>query len=253
MTWLLVLLLGSTAHADDRARELFQNGRDLYNQGRYEAAITAWAEAYELDARPVLLFNLANAYERVGRLEEALEALLGYRPYAPAEEGDLLDARIRTMEERVAVIRSERRQEEQAKLEAERELAEEREAAAAALAEAQAAADAGPAVPVLPIAITAVGVGALGFGAVNGVITSRTRRDLSDPALCTPAGLCKTGAEDLFAREKRTALFADVGLISGAALTGLGVVLFALPKDESSDLQVVPRLDRAGLEVFGAF
>lgn len=251
MSWFLLLVLG-TAQANDRARELFQNGRDLYDQGRYEAAITAWSEAYELDARPVLLFNLANAYERAGKIEEAYEALLGYRPYAPTEEGELLDARIRAMEARVDEIRDERRKLEDERREAERKLEEERRKAELARQEAEAANQKSN-VPVLPIAVTALGAGALGFGAINGVRAVGARKTLAEPAVCTDGMLCTAEAADAIDRQKRAAALADVGLISGAALAGLGVVLFTLPDREASDLQVVPRFDRPGLEVSGAF
>ena len=59
--------LAQDATTEARAKELYENGAALYEEGRYEEAILAWEEAYRLSSRPVLLFNIANAYERLGR------------------------------------------------------------------------------------------------------------------------------------------------------------------------------------------
>ena len=61
-----VLLLGvaSTASAQE-ARELFTQGQAAYETGDYETAVSSWERAYELDPRPLLQYNLAQAYERL--------------------------------------------------------------------------------------------------------------------------------------------------------------------------------------------
>lgn len=98
--------------ADDaRARELYVIGDEFYANGRYEAAEEAFAEAYRLSGRPLLLFNLANAQERSGRWPEAAQNLRRYREHAPSEEHAELDARLialqRRIEERAAATRDE--------------------------------------------------------------------------------------------------------------------------------------------------
>jgi tetratricopeptide (TPR) repeat protein len=109
---LLVALLGPalalaqdepTPSADDeRARELFQNGRVLHEEGRYEDAIAAWEEGYRLSKRPLFLYNIGNAYEKLGDLEHAIEYFNRYRAFAPEEERVTLERKIRALEERVA-------------------------------------------------------------------------------------------------------------------------------------------------------
>lgn len=88
---------------EEGARELFMQGSDAYRVGDYEAAVTAWRNAYELDPQPLLLYNLGQAYERLGRLPEAIEALSGYLEAAPT--GDPLrsdaTARLASMRERL--------------------------------------------------------------------------------------------------------------------------------------------------------
>lgn len=89
-----VAALPSVASAQD-ARELFQRGRGAYETGDFEGAVEAWSAAYELDPRPLLQFNLAQAYERLGRLQESLDAYERFLADAPGDAADVPAARIR--------------------------------------------------------------------------------------------------------------------------------------------------------------
>lgn len=106
--WLLLGLCSTAlaqAPATDstaRARELFDNGAALYDEGNYQAAIIAFQESYNLSKAPVLLFNIANCQERLGDLKAARDALNVYRAVAPAEERTALERRIANLEERIA-------------------------------------------------------------------------------------------------------------------------------------------------------
>lgn len=109
-SWLLVLLalasFTGAARADDgaaaQAKQLYENGVLLYDEGEYEKSITAWRRAYELSQEPLLLYNIANALERLGRIREAIDTLNEYRIYAPAEERDTLERRLSALERRLA-------------------------------------------------------------------------------------------------------------------------------------------------------
>ena len=57
------------------ARELFRRGEAAYSAGNYDLAIREWTSAYQLDPRPRIQFNLSQAYERLGDLENAMKAL----------------------------------------------------------------------------------------------------------------------------------------------------------------------------------
>ncbi len=82
-----LVALTTTALAQDDARTLFQRGQVAYSQGDYDAAISTWTQAYALDPRPLLQWNLAQAYERLGRLDEAATALNLFLEHAdPADE-----------------------------------------------------------------------------------------------------------------------------------------------------------------------
>ncbi|MEE2829209.1 MAG: tetratricopeptide repeat protein [Myxococcota bacterium] len=96
--------------ADARARELWQNGEVLYEEGRYEDAIAAWERAYELSQRPLLLYNIANALERLARWDEAFERLNQYRAFAPSDEREVLDRRMRSIERRLTEQREKKQE-----------------------------------------------------------------------------------------------------------------------------------------------
>lgn len=91
----------SSASAQTRsARDFFLDGQAAYQQGNYEAAIESWRQAYELDPRPALQFNLAQAYGRLGRFEEERDALRSYVDATassgqPYDEGQMQSARAR--------------------------------------------------------------------------------------------------------------------------------------------------------------
>jgi hypothetical protein len=91
--------------ADEQAHVLFLNGQRLYDEGRYEEAVQAFQTAYDLSKRPLMLFNMANAYERLGQLEQAIDTLNHYRVYADPSEQDVLLARVQTIERRLAAQR----------------------------------------------------------------------------------------------------------------------------------------------------
>ncbi|MEN0065312.1 MAG: tetratricopeptide repeat protein [Myxococcota bacterium] len=86
----------------ERAKVLFTNGKRLYDEGAYEAAIEAWETSYGLSQRSGLLFNLSNAYERLGNYSKALELLNRYRAQAELspEKQEQLSRKASTLEMR---------------------------------------------------------------------------------------------------------------------------------------------------------
>ena len=75
---------------DQRARELYLNGVELFDEGEYALAIEAFEASYDLSRRPDLLFNISTSWERLGDPEAALEALNRYRVFAePGEKEEL--------------------------------------------------------------------------------------------------------------------------------------------------------------------
>jgi hypothetical protein len=102
--WLVALPLAAQAGDGDGAREKFLRGQRAYQQGDYDQAIAEWRGAYELDARPLILYNLSQAHERAGNLPEAVEALDRYVDTADSSDPnhDVARARLSTLRERLA-------------------------------------------------------------------------------------------------------------------------------------------------------
>ncbi len=69
---------GAEAAAAPDARELFLRGQAAYERGDYEDAVEAWEAGYALDPRPLLQYNLGQAYERLGELPKAVGAFETY-------------------------------------------------------------------------------------------------------------------------------------------------------------------------------
>jgi len=81
--------------ASVEAHERFTRGHTAYQQGDYDLAIQEWRAAYELDARPLILYNLSQAYERAGMIAEAVDVLQRYIETAPGDDPNLDTARAR--------------------------------------------------------------------------------------------------------------------------------------------------------------
>ncbi len=100
----LVLFLGLAAqpigrcHAQ-RGDDLFKQSAEHYKRGEFEQAAALLERAYELDPQPVLLYNLARAYENSGTWTKAIDA---YERFLQ-EEPDAAD-RV-AIKKRIAVLR----------------------------------------------------------------------------------------------------------------------------------------------------
>ncbi len=232
---------------DGAARTLFLEGESLYAEGRYEEAVAKYEEAYHLSARPLLLFNVANAYERLGAYRKAADALRRYLPDAKPDEAVLLRKRIARLDERAEV-----REREQAEL--------------ASLRERDC-----PVCPVVPPAkpersSRLVSYGLLGAGVVavsTGVVFGVVARDAHGDAQagCRDSGLCPESAQSDIDRERRFSLMADVSIGLGVVAVAAGVytTLRASARDERAErrerMVVAPAAGPswAGVGIAGSF
>lgn len=85
-----LLGLASTAAANEQARALYQAGSEAYQAGNYLVAIEAFEAARALEARPAIVFSLAQAYriqywrdKDLKHLEGAIEAYNTYLDLVP--------------------------------------------------------------------------------------------------------------------------------------------------------------------------
>jgi tetratricopeptide (TPR) repeat protein len=211
--------------AEERAKELYENGRILYEEGRYEEAILAWEEAYSISKRARLQFNLANAHERLGNLKKALDALYAYQAFAKAEERELIERRIRTIEDRMATE------------------APDPVPQPVPVVGPQPVPEPAPRPPrerggvnVPAIALIGVGAAAIGTGAVFGASSSSAKGRALD--LCVDSGgdlLCPAEADADLKSHRSKALLADIGFAAGALAGGTGVALLAIGGGKKTD------------------
>lgn len=213
------------AAADQRARELFVQGDAAYAEGRYEQALTAFDEAHRLSARPQLFYNISNALERLARYEEAAVALEKYLAGGKVKDRDVIQKRLENLQKRAADQRAEREKaaNEEALAAKEREEAEQKRRDAERTQREAPPPREEPS-SVVPWVLVVGGAAVFATGAVFGGMTLAARGDASDG--CADGGgghLCSAEARSALDREKTFGVVADVGMVTGLVLSGVGV------------------------------
>lgn len=245
----------------DRARVLYDEATAAYDRGEYQAALEDWQEAYELTGASIILYSIGNAHERLGNLEEAVDALNGYlEGVSSDEERRLLDLRIDNLEER-ARLQREQQEFERAERERERREAEEREARLRAeqerleeelRAERLAELRRDPA----GLRVTRwTFISIAGAAAINGLVFQLRANSLGNGLEddCSDVGdgslLCDAGTSDDWDAYDTSRQVANIsyGVAGGAALVG-GILLFIHPNRDRTldDFQVTPTVHRGG-------
>lgn len=86
-------------NVDERAKLSFEEGKRLFEAGEYEDAAAMFTEAYNLTAKPALLFNLAACAERMGQVDKAVAYYRVYLEEAPdAEDAEAVRRHIARLE-----------------------------------------------------------------------------------------------------------------------------------------------------------
>jgi tetratricopeptide (TPR) repeat protein len=89
--------------ANAKARTLFEKGSQAYREARYEQAIDLFRQAYELDPHPELVYNVGQAYEKLGDVSNALRSFREYLRQAPsASDKTSVEDRIKNLERRLS-------------------------------------------------------------------------------------------------------------------------------------------------------
>jgi hypothetical protein len=203
------------------AKRLFDQGAAAYAQGSYEDAIKAWQQSYELSQKPLIFESIANAYERLGDAKQARDYLARWRDSAPAEERDLLDARIKNLDARVT------REAEAAQAAAADQA--KRDAAARANVEAQK-----PRLWLPGVILGGVGVGAVLAGVVVDIIAAKDRPGAGAcKAQASGPPLCLSSASSAITTSNHLAIGGDVTWIAGALMAATGTVLAIVRRPKS--------------------
>jgi len=89
---LVMCLLGATARAQptnprDEARAHFKQGKAYQEAGAFLRAVDEFKAAYELDRKPEMLFNIAQAYRLAGDKPHAIEFFRSYLDAEPNGKG----------------------------------------------------------------------------------------------------------------------------------------------------------------------
>jgi tetratricopeptide (TPR) repeat protein len=208
---------GTPSPADmDRAKQLFENGADLYEEASYREAIAAWTEAYRLSGKPDLLYNIANAHERLAEYGAAIDAIQTYRAFATSEERELLDRRLRNLEKLLTD------QQQRAQPSPSPSPSPEPVVGRAPAPEPVARPRGGSGRRTAGLVLVGVGGVGLGSAGVLGALSAAAGNRAEAPCV---DGLCPdTIAPDLRAN-RSLALLSDVSLVAGLASAGVGVGL----------------------------
>ncbi len=202
----------------DRARELYENGEILYDEGRYEDAVVAWRQGYELSGLPDFLYNIANAQERLGDVKGALDTLGRYRAFALAEERETLDRRIRSLESRLAS--------QPAPSPAPAPAPGPAPAPAPAPVSSESEGRRGSARPIVGGVLAGLGGASLATGAVFGLRSASAGREAEEACVTAGGGLlCPSSVDDALRTNQSSALVADLAFGAGLALLGTGTVV----------------------------
>jgi tetratricopeptide (TPR) repeat protein len=67
----------------EKAKKLYQEGKALFDKGKYEEALSSFRESYVLSGQPLLLVNMGQCYRNLKRYSEALEAFQTFLKEAP--------------------------------------------------------------------------------------------------------------------------------------------------------------------------
>lgn len=197
-----------TEETEAAARDAFHRGDRMYLEGDYEGAVVAFEQAYSLSGRIEMLFNLANAHERLGNYSEASVALRGYIPHSPEADRPALERRL----ERFEAMAKKRRDDTEETVRTVKELQENPRPF--------------PVKRAVGIGLVTLGGAAIITGTGFAISAGAARSDLSD--LCQKEGssrLCPAEAEQTLMRDKTHSLIADVSWATGAVLAAVGVYL----------------------------
>lgn len=84
---LFILFGGATAHAQD-FKTRYDLALALYQAQKFEESIPEFKAAYQINPKPALLFNLAQAYRKAGHPREAIEHYDLYLSATPQLDGE---------------------------------------------------------------------------------------------------------------------------------------------------------------------
>lgn len=216
------------AGSEQQARTAFESGRIHYDNGEFDAAASAFEEAYELSGREGLLYNIYLAYRDAGAEEQAAEALRSFLTRVEVIENRAqLESRLKALDAGIQQKRAE--QAEAQRLEEQRRSQEQQKVAAAVAAPSSEFAPK-PRWWLVPVSVMGAG-GALALSSVvTGVMAQNKANELEDNC---PAGQCDERYRSTADSGHTLAVVTDVLLFGGLATVAVGGALlyFKRPRE----------------------
>lgn len=210
--------------------KLFADAEAAYQAGRFQDAIDLLKEAQAIAPDPILLYNLARAYEALGELESARDAYESFIEADPnTTDRGAIEGRIRSLEGLI----------EERKKKAQPEPTDEP-------AKPIAIESTGPSP--IPWIIAGVGAAGLGVGGVLGGLSLGASSDAEDPSTSGQAASELADDADSFALGANVAF----GIGGAVALAGViwGIVdLTSLPSSDAAKTALHVRVGPGGAEL----
>jgi tetratricopeptide (TPR) repeat protein len=241
--------VASAQSVSEDAASLYARSATAYKLGHFAEAVKLLEQAYGLSHAPVLLYNLARAYEGMGATEEAASAYERYLKEEPnPPDRGAIQTRITTLRGEIEERRAMQAQRDEERARAQRERAE-REAQDKIL---NTAADRNPSAA--PWIVAGIGVVA---GVAAGVVLGELALHRHSEAEANPAGVA---AFDQQGQAETFATASNVAFIAGGVVAATGIVwgvvdVFALtPRAASRDKQGIRvELSPMGATLRGSF
>ena len=219
-----------------RAAELFNKSADAYRRGDFQQAVTLLLEARSLDPQPVLLYNLARAYEGLGNVDAAIDTFTRYLDEDPkaADRG--------AIEQRISTLK--RQRDERLTLEkqrdAERTRADEEKAARAS--SPRPAPHPAPRERSLgPYLVSGAGVAGIASGVVFGLLASSKHDGAASASTAQQAAIEQQDTAKTFAT------VSTVSFIAGGVLVAAGVTWWVIDGMAATKQGAGPATLRIGL------
>ncbi|HEY4238436.1 MAG TPA: tetratricopeptide repeat protein [Kofleriaceae bacterium] len=107
LVFLGLFLTARPALADDAATRIakrhFERGQKLYNLTRFEEALDEYEKAYDAKPLPAFLYNIAQCYRNLGKIDEAIFSYKKYLSSAPsADNREQVEQQIDELEQKKA-------------------------------------------------------------------------------------------------------------------------------------------------------
>lgn len=220
-----------------RAKEAYETGKVAFDAGKFNVALDAFQEAYDLERRSQLLFNIASAYDRLDQAAKAVDHYEAYLEANPdAANAPYVASRLRLLRPKVEEARRKRDAEgAKRKQLQEAQLAAARVAVEDTNATVEIRANKGPSRVPSIILWSVAGAAAIG-AAIAGPLALEKRGELN--AACDANRRCDASLRDDTDSLATLSLLTDV-MLGSALLFGVAGAVWWLTSPEEESIPAV--------------